>query len=223
MTSTREVKFAGHAFILDAELALWWPAQSTLVASDLHFEKASFLNQFGAPLAAHDTLDTLIRLKSLVARYRPQRLILLGDSFHDRKAWQRLSDTTRQSLLEVCGSVETCNWVEGNHDVALMGDTPFTFEDTVTLNGIDFRHEHKASERPQIIGHFHPKMTTHIRGHRITGRCFAVATNLLIMPAFGTFTGGLDMSNPVFYELSQGEVFTNYLAYGKTLTPHQIR
>lgn len=219
MSSTLEIKFAGQRFVLDAGLGLYWPAQETLVVSDLHLEKATYLTQFGSPLAPYDTLDTLLRLEALVAKYKPISLILLGDSFHDQQAWERLEETARLRLLSICSSVETCHMIEGNHDLGLMTDAQLQFADDIQLNGIVFRHEPKDSPMPQVIGHFHPKLYTSLHGHRLIGKCFAMNQNLFIMPAFGTFTGGLDMRDQVFTELAGGIPLKAYVVYRKTIAP----
>lgn len=219
MASTAEVEFAGHRMVLDAELALWWPAHSLLAVSDLHFEKSTFLAQFGSAIAPYDTLDTLTRLEALMVRYQPRTLVLLGDSFHDRGAWQRLETHTRTHLLSLCATVESCLWVEGNHDVGLIRDNCLTFVDDHVVEGIAFRHEAEATDQPQIIGHFHPKMTTRVRGHKVSGKCFALNRKRLILPAFGSFTGGLDIQHAALTEAAQGEPFTPYLIYGRTILP----
>lgn len=219
MASTTEIVFGGHRMVLDADLALWWPAQDLLAVSDLHFEKSTFLAQFGSPVAPYDTLDTLIRLEALIARYQPRTLVLLGDSFHDKGAWQRLEAATRTQLLGLCNSVESCLWVEGNHDVGLIRDESLTFVDEHMVDGLAFRHEPEASDLPQIVGHFHPKLTTRLRGHRVSGKCFAVNRSLLILPAFGSFTGGLDITHPAFIELSPNDRFQPYLVVGRTVLP----
>lgn len=216
MASWCDIVFAGHEMVVDAGLALYWPAQDALVVSDLHLEKSTYLAQFGSAVAPYDTHDTLLRLQALVTRYRPKALILLGDSFHDRQAWHRLEDNARSQLLDICGSVAACHLVEGNHDVGLVRDGTLSFCDDVTIDGLAFRHEPEGSE-PQVIGHFHPKLATHIRGHRVSGKCFAMNRNLLIMPAFGSFTGGLDLSHDAFAALAGSDPFQPYLIVGNTV------
>lgn len=218
MASTIEIDFAGHRFVLDADLALWWPAERVLVVSDLHLEKSTFLAQFGSAVAPYDTHDTLLRLDTLIRRYSPRTLILLGDSFHDRGAWQRLEPTTRDHLLGLCGSVDSCLWVEGNHDVGLVRDDRLTFIDEAIIGGIAFRHEPASSAGPQVIGHYHPKLTVHVRGHRLSGKCFAVSPYMMILPAFGSFTGGLTLDHDAFTALADGQPFTPYLVYQGTVT-----
>ncbi|MDV6331267.1 ligase-associated DNA damage response endonuclease PdeM [Asticcacaulis sp. 201] len=217
MPSRCEIDFAGQRFVLDAGLGLYWPAQEALVVSDLHLEKASFLAQFGSAVAPYDTLDTLLRLEKLVATYRPKSLILLGDSFHDRKAWTRLEEAARHQLLAICGAVDTCHLVEGNHDLGLLGSGNLNFTADVEISGIAFRHEPHSTDLPQIVGHFHPKLRTSLRGHRLSGKVFAVNNKLLIMPAFGTFTGGLDLGHEAFIQLAGNNPFRAYMAYKDTV------
>ncbi len=216
MPSWIDVNFAGHDLVLDAGLALYWPAQETLVVSDLHLEKSTFLAQFGSAVAPYDTLDTLVRLDRLRERYRPKSLILLGDSFHDRAAWERLEPAARDSVLAICASVETCHLVEGNHDLGLAG-SGLAFCDEVTINGLVFRHEPDDTGRPQVVGHFHPAISTELRGHRLRGKCFAINGRMMIMPAFGSFTGGLSLHDPVFAELARSDPFRPYLVYRNTI------
>ncbi len=92
----------------------------------------------------------------------------------------------------------------------------------MTLDGLTFRHEPAVSPEPQIIGHYHPKLRTSLHGHRLTGKCFAVNQTLLIMPAFGTFTGGLDMRDPAFAELGTSDPLQPYLIHGRTIAAIRI-
>ena len=217
MASWLDIEFAGHDFVLDAALALYWPAQDALVVSDLHLEKSTFLARFGSAVAPFDSHDTLERLAGLVARYRPKSLILLGDSFHDRGAWDRLDDRARGQLLELCAAVDDCCFVEGNHDRAMSLPECLRFEDERAIDGIVFRHEPEPSDLPQVVGHFHPSLSLSLRGHRLRGKCFAINGRMLIMPAFGSFTGGLDLRDPVYAAIDGGDAFKPYLVYKTTV------
>lgn len=219
MASWLDLEFAGHDFVLDAALGLYWPAREALVVSDLHLEKSTFLAQFGNPVAPLDTHDTLARLAALVAKYRPKSLILLGDSFHDRGAWARLDAAARDQLLELCATVDDCCFIEGNHDRDLSLPDCLCFEDERTVAGVVFRHEPGPPALPQVIGHFHPALSFSLRGHRLRGKCFAVSADMLIMPAFGSYTGGLDLRDPAYAAIGGGEPFQPYLVYKNTITP----
>ena len=90
MSSACSIRFGGEEFHLLAEGALYWPEKGLLAVSDLHLEKATYLAGQGSFIAPYDTLDTLNRLDTLVQTHKPRELLLLGDSFHDHHAWQRL-------------------------------------------------------------------------------------------------------------------------------------
>jgi hypothetical protein len=53
-----------------------------------------------------------------------------------------------------------------------------------------------GESRPEISGHFHPKFRVHLRGRLVSRRCFVVSPSKIIMPAFGSLTGGLDAHHP---------------------------
>lgn len=217
MASWLDVEFAGHDLVLDADLALYWPAEDALVVSDLHLEKSTFLAQYGSAIAPLDSHDTLMRLAALIARYQPKSLILLGDSFHDRGAWERLDGAAQRQLLDICASVESCCFVEGNHDRDLRLPDCLCFEDERLIANIVFRHEPEATPGHQVVGHFHPALSLSLRGHRLRGKCFAINERMLIMPAFGSFTGGLSLRDPVFTALAGNDPFKPYVVYKNTV------
>jgi hypothetical protein len=59
------------------------------------------------------------------------------------------------------------------------------------------RHEADPGEtRPELSGHFHPKLRITHRGRKLSRRCFVATDRKLILPAFGALTGGLDATHP---------------------------
>ncbi|MFL6801043.1 MAG: phosphoesterase, partial [Sphingomicrobium sp.] len=69
--------------------------------------------------------------------------------------------------------------------------------DEVELGGIILRHEAVRGEpRPEMSGHFHPKLRVSLSGRSVSRRCFVVSPTKLILPAFGSLTGGLDAHHP---------------------------
>ena len=96
--SNRLIEFADQTMELHPVGALFWHEQGTLVVGDLHLEKASSYHRFGQFLPPYDTAETLQRLADAVSLFAPSRLILLGDVFHDGKAWQRVADADRSRL-----------------------------------------------------------------------------------------------------------------------------
>ena len=140
-TEPCEITFCGQRLLLDAEGAIYWPEQSLLLVSDLHFEKASFLAQFGAMLPRYDTHHTLQLITQLIARYQPARIVCLGDSFHDAKAHARLQPADRESLAALVPSVGQWNWVLGNHDASLSTELPGAQTQSLDIAGIRLLHE----------------------------------------------------------------------------------
>jgi metallophosphoesterase superfamily enzyme len=92
----------GAALVADASGALVWPAEALVVVADLHLEKGSALARRGTLLPPYDTRTTLLRLEGVLGRWRPRRVISLGDGFHDARASARLPDQDRS-----CSRTET--------------------------------------------------------------------------------------------------------------------
>ena len=208
-----EIGFAGQQLVLDGAGALYWPSQGTLVVSDMHLEKSTFLAQHGSFIAPYDTQDTLDRLEALIAYYRPRELILLGDSFHDRQAWERLDSSLRARIEQLSARVERCRWIEGNHDAALVTQGRIEFDVVREMHGISFLHEHRVQCQPQVIGHYHPKAVVALKGRHVRSACFMVTPSVLIMPAFGSYTGGLDIRHGAFQAILGEAKADVYLLY----------
>ncbi|HEX3676061.1 MAG TPA: ligase-associated DNA damage response endonuclease PdeM [Sphingomicrobium sp.] len=188
--------FAGETFEATVSGALFWPAQQALLVADLHLEKASWFARLGQFLPPYDSHATLTALSNEAERSGAARLYCLGDSFHDAFGCDRLPASAR-SLLEDLTSRLDWTWIVGNHDPGFEDNCGGRLEDEVDVGGIILRHEAVRGEiRPEISGHFHPKLRLHLRGRPVSRRCFVLATKKLIMPAFGALTGGLDAHHP---------------------------
>jgi len=188
--------FAGEQVEALACGALWWPAEATLFVADLHFEKASHFARKGWLLPPHATADTLANLIAAVEATGAQRLVCLGDSFHDEAGPDRLSDETRRALMTMTRSLDWW-WITGNHDedaAAVLGGRVL---EEGRIGPLVLRHEaDPADATPELSGHFHPKLVIRHRVRHIARRCFAHSATKLILPAYGAFTGGLDIADP---------------------------
>ncbi|MEC8418974.1 MAG: ligase-associated DNA damage response endonuclease PdeM [Pseudomonadota bacterium] len=195
-------KFADYLWVLDARGVAYLPACDWLVVSDLHLEKGSFLRSYGNPLPSVDSTATLQRLSRIIDDYNPTRVISLGDSFHDKHSMSRMTEHDHTYLCDLVNRVNEWVWVEGNHDPDLPEGIPGTPCFEIVLDNMVFRHEPELPEpKAQVIGHFHPKMRTAIKRRRFSGKCFVNNESLFIMPAFGQFTGGLDIDDDVLQNL----------------------
>jgi DNA ligase-associated metallophosphoesterase len=188
--------FAGETFVASPEGALHWPARNALLVADLHLEKASWFARFGQFLPPYDSVATLTALNDVVETTGATRLYCLGDSFHDRFGCDRLPDQARSLLLEMTATLDWV-WILGNHDPGFADHCGGTLIEELEVDGIILRHEaHRHDPQPEISGHFHPKYRVNVRGRHVSRRCFVASASKLILPAFGSLTGGLDASHP---------------------------
>ena len=204
------IRLAGVDLIPDMTGALYMPDTRTLIAADLHFEKGSSRGANGVHLPPYDTRSTLALLASAIARRRPERLVLLGDSFHDERGPGRL-DGADLASIEALGRAVEIIWITGNHDPVLDAVLPGTVADEVWLGPLVLRHEPRARAAGEIAGHLHPVAAVVRRGRKLRCRCFAGDDERLILPAFGAYTGGLSVLAEPFAALFSGRAFTAWL------------
>jgi DNA ligase-associated metallophosphoesterase len=188
--------FAGERLIPATNGALYWPAQQSLLVADLHLEKASWYASGGQFLPPYDSHATLTALAAEVARTGAKRLYCLGDSFHDRFGCERLPEQSRNLLLRLTSQLDW-TWIVGNHDPGFADHCGGRIVDEIEIAGIILRHEAQRGEtRPEMSGHFHPKVRVNVKGRSVARRCFVRSERKLILPAFGSLTGGLDARHP---------------------------
>src|SRR4051795_393615 len=203
------VTIADVTFVADLSGALFWKEQSLLVVSDLHLEKGSSFAARGVLLPPYDTVATLSRLAAVIARHDPRMVIALGDSFHDRDAHERLSAPDREALSAMQVRRDWI-WISGNHDPALPSDLGGVVASEVAIGPIAFRHEPTGSAG-EIAGHLHPKARVSARGRSMERRCFACDGTRAVMPAFGAYTGGLNIRDLAFAKLFETTGFVAHL------------
>lgn len=198
MTEGYPFRFAGAGFIARPSGALWWPDRRMLVVADLHLGRAErYARRGGALLPPFEVQDTLERLASEIAALDPARVVSLGDAFDDDPAAHHIGAKDAALLRDMARDRDWI-WISGNHD---PGRLPANLSGVVVPDlpgAITLRHQ--AGEGPDISGHMHP--STRLAGRRF--RCFVVGARHLILPAFGTYTGGLDLTDPAFAPLATG-------------------
>ena len=188
--------FAGETFFATSEGALFWPARQALLVADLHLEKASWFARLGQFLPPYDSQATLTALTAQVELTGATRLYCLGDSFHDRFGCDRLPAEARDLLTSLTSRLDW-TWIVGNHDPGFADHCGGRLMEEEVVGGIVLRHEAvRGEQRPEMSGHFHPKLRLHVKGRNVSRRCFVVSSSKLIFPAFGSLTGGLDAHHP---------------------------
>lgn len=192
------IPLAGEAVQLRPAGTMWLPKFETLVVADLHLEKGSAYAAAGQLLPPYDTRETLNRLMAEVEASKAQTLVLLGDSLHDMGAVSRVAEDDRQILLDLAHSLDLV-WISGNHDPD--GGSVFggrTLE-TIDLGSLHLCHEPQAGPRDgEVAGHLHPCAKLLGAGGSVRRRCFVTDGKRLIMPAFGAYTGGLNVLDDAF-------------------------
>jgi DNA ligase-associated metallophosphoesterase len=194
--------FAGQSadILLLPGRAAFLPASATLLVADLHLGKAATFRSAGIPVPEGSAQADLARLERLVRDTAARRLIVLGDLFHAR------SGCTAEVFAEFAamrGRISGTGviLVAGNHDRAI-GTIPASLGIDSCMRTLDeppfhFVHD-PATGLPEpdrscftVAGHLHPTVSMAVPGgDRITGRCFVAEASLLVLPAFGSFTGG---------------------------------
>ncbi|GGF86511.1 ligase-associated DNA damage response endonuclease PdeM [Alteromonas lipolytica] len=209
-------RFGESVWLLDHRAAVYWPEQDCLLIADLHFEKGSFLSQYASPIPRYDSKSTLQTIAELITTYSPERVLCLGDSFHDIGAFSRLLPEDLQQLNTIVASVPCWNWLVGNHDPAIPASIPGHRDETlilITRGGKQIKCQHipDTSDALQIAGHYHPKalLTTPVR--RFRGKALVTTENLMLLPALGQYTGGLNIEDGVLTALAPKRARQCYL------------
>ena len=177
----------GMAFEARGSGALYCPAQGALIVADLHLGRSlRSTRDGGLPLPPFESLDTLRRLEGEVAQLDPARVYLLGDTLDAAGLAVDLPDAAR-TILDRLASGGRHVFLSGNHDAGGQAEA--------RLGPVALRHI--AADGPDISGHYHPKL-------RFMGQsrpAFLIGADHLILPAFGTYTGGVLATDPALRRL----------------------
>ena len=199
------IAIAGEAALCDPRGALLLPDLRLLVVSDLHLEKGSAFARRGQLLPPYDTGATLDLLAAVIADHRPRTVVSLGDSFHDGRGAERMPQPYRERLLAMMLGREWV-WVAGNHDPHAPADLPGSVVEEVAVGRLRLRHETlPGAAAGEVAGHLHPGAVVVQRGRAVRRRCFATDGDRLIMPAFGAYTGMLNVLDAAFARMFSRE------------------
>ncbi|WP_436643255.1 ligase-associated DNA damage response endonuclease PdeM [Microbaculum sp. FT89] len=213
------IHVAGAVLMPDPSGALWWPSEAVLVVADLHLEKGSALAGRGALVPPYDTAATLERLARVIETRRPRTVISLGDSFHDVGAGDRFPEPYRARLAALQHGRDWL-WIAGNHDPTPPATISGDWFEELAVGGLVFRHEPDAAAPDgEIAGHLHPSARVRLRGRSVRRRCFAGDGRRLVMPAFGAFTGGLNILDKAYSGLFERQALAAWMIGDKAVYP----
>lgn len=182
---------AGRAVLVTGEGAEPW-----LVVADVHLGKSATFRARGLAVPEGDTAQDLKALLNLVRRHEPARLVVNGDLFHAPAGITPELEDEVSHFVEALGIPLTL--VTGNHDAKIQ-KLPSGVEGAPILEhggGVRLIHDpaEVAGDAFHITGHWHPVVRI-ADGKRTSLRlpCFLLRGQNLILPSFGSFTGGAMM------------------------------
>ena len=205
--NAHDFTLAGAALRALGTGALWWPEKSLLCVSDLHLGKSERVaRRNGAALPPYDTRDTLNRLAADLAITHARTVVCLGDSFDDRAAAEALPDEEKLWIARLQAGRRWV-WIEGNHDPGPL-ELGGSHLATLPVPPLTFRHIATQGASGEISGHYHPKARIKTRARTISRPAFLIDADRVILPAYGTYTGGLRSDEAVLEALMRPEALT---------------
>lgn len=196
----RPFTFAGTALEALGSGALHWPDAQLLVVSDLHLGKSERVaRRSGQMLPPYETIDTLTKLEAALETTKAAQVICLGDSFDDLAAGAALAPELVDWITRLMAGRDW-TWIEGNHDPGPL-EIGGTHRAQLRLGALTFRHIAEPGASGEVSGHYHPKARLNAKGRVMTRPCFLYDDARLILPAFGTYTGGLRSTSDALLRL----------------------
>ena len=172
--------------------ALFLPQTRELLISDIHLGKGEYFQINGIPLTNNSDEQNLLRIKKIVKKQNPNKLIILGDLFHSKYS---ISENLKRRVELLAETLKIkIELIVGNHDVGCKVKN-ISFLDFKRSNNCIFSHEPIGKYEHNILnicGHYHPKIYLKNSQDKLSFRCFALneKDNILYLPAFGDLTGG---------------------------------
>lgn len=195
MTQGHGFRFHGLWLVARPSGALWWPEGRWLMVADLHLGRSERMaRRGGSLLPPYEGRATLERLGAEIAALDPATVASLGDGFDDLAAAEAIAPDLA-GLLAGLARGRDWVWIAGNHDPGAPGAPgrlPGRALDALRLGEVTLRHIASPGAGPDISGHFHPALR--LAGER--RRAFVLGEAHLVLPAFGTYTGGLACDHP---------------------------
>lgn len=198
MNSWHAVEVAGAELWLLADKAVYYPARRALLIADAHFGKAAAYRKLGQPVPHGTTQSNLQRLDALLESHLCEQLIFLGDFLH---APGSHAPATLAALLDWRARHRelAITLIRGNHDKR-AGDPPVALDFNVVAEPLllgPFALQHEPQPHPThpvLAGHVHPVYRLQGKGRQsLRLPCFYLRERMTLLPAFGAFTGGMDI------------------------------
>ena len=202
--SGQAIVLAGQALVLLPGRAVLHTESRTLFIADLHLGKSAAFRARGLPVPSGTTRDNLARLAALIHEHAARRVVFLGDLLHSRHA-QAAAQVAPVRAWRDAHAALACVLVRGNHD-SHAGDPPPSLgfeivDEPWPVPGatglVACHHPQRVAGATVLAGHWHPAVT--LRGPARDQQrlpCFCHVDGVLVLPAFGAFTGSSPQAPP---------------------------
>lgn len=192
-----KIRIQNQTFELLPEKAALWIEKKILIVADLHLGKVTTFQKAGIPIPEGSMDEDLLKLKDLIHRYEIMECIIVGDLIHSKTG---LSALVREKIHHFLKTLACkVHLVFGNHDRPLLKSLPEEWNLQVYLEEFridNFCFRHHPVEDPHYFvwcGHLHPQFWLTSGADALRLPCFYLKKHLMILPAFGFFTGGMNM------------------------------
>ena len=166
----KTIEFYNHKLQINKEGILFWLEKEIAIVSDLHLEKGSSFASTGQFIPPYDSEETLKKLLNVIDNYKVKKVILLGDTFHDKDAFHRMQSKVRFLFEELIKNYEVI-FILGNHENKMKIDS-INFYQEYVVDNVRFVHEAVQENINQISGHYHPVASIKVSSKKITTKCF---------------------------------------------------
>lgn len=195
MSDSVEVSLGGVTLELLAGRGVFWRDQKMLLVADTHLGKEASFRYHSLPVPRGTTAGTLAQIQHLLEQTGANRLVLLGDMFHDEAS---LSDEVVECIDAFFRANRRIRYLltKGNHDQRLEelpAQWPIEVVTEYRVGSVSLAHQpgHGNPAADLVLcGHIHPAYRIGSATDSL-GKlpCFWFSAKHLVLPAIGEFTG----------------------------------
>jgi uncharacterized protein len=203
MNGTLPLTIQSETLLLHPERAVIWPRLAALIVADTHFGKTAVFGRHGRAVPAGSDERDRGRLTRLIESCGIRRLFILGDFLHEPLELhsQEAMDMERWCLELRLSGLEI-RVIAGNHDRGVSRgwrggiewiaeaheEGPFRFVH-------DYAQGSPSENAFSMSGHIHPVVSLNgLRKRPARVPAFWLRPRDLVLPSFGSFTGGYRVS-----------------------------
>lgn len=195
-----KIETCGEILNLLPERAFYWERENLLGLSDVHIGKTESYQKMGIPLPSGAHHQEFQRICNLIEKYKPAKIIILGDWIHQKDSWTPELFNDMKAFFQMYSEI---HWILliGNHERGSKGYLEQLgieiVEGDYYLEPFCFSHGHeKTNDKTfRIEGHIHPLVTLKEGPLKMKFPCFVLSPESLLLPSFGTLTGGVEVSS----------------------------